>query len=142
VPLAAEALEPLTLGFARRFSGAGLRSMREAWRLRRWTRDCAALFENVDVLACPTLARLPPRIGHLSTTLPFETALQRLLDFTPFTGTFNAAGVPAISVPANPGANRLPIGVQLAAAHGGEALLLELASELEAARPWTKLAPR
>ena len=36
----------------------------------------------------------------------------------------------------------LPIGLQFAARHGGEAVLLALAYELEAARPWKDRLPR
>lgn len=53
-----------------------------------------------------------------------------------FTGFVNAAGLPAISLPA-PGPRPLPIGVQLVARFGAENLLLELARRYEAAQPWS-----
>jgi amidase len=35
----------------------------------------------------------------------------------------------------------MPLGVQFAAAHGGDAVLLNLAASLEAAHPWEAMAP-
>lgn len=141
-PVKAELLENLTAGFMKEFAKAKSTKLREAWRLRQWTADYARLFDRVDVLACPTLATLPPKLGWLSGMEPYETARERIVSFTPFTSTFNAAGGPAISLPLGASASGLPIGVQFAAAAGREALLLELAAELEVARPWQGLAPR
>ena len=59
----------------------------------------------------------------------------------PFTPPFNLVGFPAASVPAGTTADGLPLGVQLAAAPGGEALLLSLARQLETLRPWPRHAP-
>ncbi len=53
--------------------------------------------------------------------------------FACFTSIQNATGDPAISLPLGLSGDGLPIGVQVAALHGGEARLLGLAYELEAA---------
>jgi amidase len=71
--------------------------------------------------------------------VPFDTAIERLQEFLPFTAPQNVSGSPALSLPAGMSANGLPLGVQLAAAHGNERVLLELAYELEAAAPWPTL---
>lgn len=41
-----------------------------------------------------------------------------------FTVSANIAGIPSISIPAGFASNGMPIGVQLQAAHGADALLL------------------
>jgi amidase len=46
-----------------------------------------------------------------------------------------------MSVPLNWDASGLPLGSQFAARAGREAILLELAYELEEARPWTGKRP-
>jgi amidase len=57
----------------------------------------------------------------------------RVLGYTPI---HNIAGCPAMSLPLVWSAAGLPLGTQLAAAPGQDALLLGLAYELEQARPW------
>jgi len=59
----------------------------------------------------------------------------------PYTPPLNLVGFPAASVPAGGSRDGLPIGVQLVAARGGEALLLSLARQLETLRPWPRHAP-
>jgi amidase len=51
----------------------------------------------------------------------------------------NATGEPAISLPLAESAAGLPIGMMFAAPIGQEARLLELAYELEDARPWARI---
>jgi amidase len=58
-----------------------------------------------------------------------------------YTPVHNVAGTPAASVPLAWNDAGLPIGTQLAARHGDERTLLELAYQLEAARPWAERWP-
>jgi aspartyl-tRNA(Asn)/glutamyl-tRNA(Gln) amidotransferase subunit A len=58
-----------------------------------------------------------------------------------FTAFVNAAGVPAISVPSSPSRSGLPIGFQLVAPFGAEALLCAVAAQFERAYPWSHLQP-
>ncbi len=137
-------LEPLTVGFAEAFARDKWGTFKKLMRLRKWTDEFEAVMARlgVDVLLSPTLATVAPSHGHIAPTLPFQTGLERLYAFCPFTGMFNTAGAPALSLPLAHSASGLPIGVHFAAAKGEEALLLELAAELEAAKPWVKSAPR
>ncbi len=66
----------------------------------------------------------------------WHTYLDILLNEIPFTPLFNATGCPAASIPFGHSANGLPVGVQLGAAFGNEALLLRVAGELETSAPW------
>jgi len=52
-----------------------------------------------------------------------------------FTSLWNSCGNPAMSVPLAWSRERLPIGVQFVGRFGDEATLLQLAGQLEAARP-------
>jgi amidase len=102
-------------------------------RFRAW-------FEDHDVLLCPTLAAPPLRVGAYQGKGWSRTVLG-LTGYMPFTPPFNLVGFPAASVPAGTTAGGLPLGVQLAAAPGGEALLLSVARQLETLRPWPRHAP-
>jgi amidase len=135
-------IEPWTGGlvdFCVRDRRATLSAVR---RLRGVPRMFAGVMRRYDVLLSPTLAQPAPPIGFLATDQPFETQYTRLRVFTPFTPLANTSGAPAISLPLGRTADGLPIGVQMMAAHGGDRTLLELATALEEARPWSALAPR
>ncbi len=49
---------------------------------------------------------------------------------------FNQTGQPAISVPLYWNSKNLPIGTQIVGGYSKEALLLQVAHQLEAAQPW------
>jgi amidase len=135
-----EALEPRTRAEAR--VGRLLRRARPApdGPPRRVLARFQAWFDDHDVLLSPTLAQPPLRVGAyrgrgLAGTLLGLTA------YMPFPPPFNLVGFPAASVPAGTTGDGLPLGVQLAAAPGGEALLLSVARQLETLRPWPRHAP-
>ena len=90
-------------------------------------RICAAfarVFEDVAVLAGPTVAYpAPPEDPPVGTP---EGELEGR-----FTGAYNVAGVPAVSVPCGNAEGSLPAGLQLAAACGEDALLLSVARAYE-----------
>jgi amidase len=90
----------------------------------------------------PTLAAETPLIGHFDPTAPYEQVMNRLLDWVAFTPLQNATGDPAISLPLATSASGMPVGMMFASVRGREARLLELAYELEAARPWPRIDGR
>lgn len=105
--------------------------------VRRFRRQVAALFEEVDLIMTPSAAALPwpaaegypPRIDGREVG-PRGHAV--------YTGWVNACGHPAINLPSAAAASGLPIGFQLVGARGADRLLLEVAARYEAARaePW------
>jgi amidase len=99
-----------------------------------------AWFGDHDVLLSPTLAQPPLRVGAYQGKGLARTLLG-LTAYMPFGPPLNLVGFPAASVPAGSSADGLPLGVQLAAAPGGEALLLSVARQLETLRPWPRHAP-
>jgi Asp-tRNA(Asn)/Glu-tRNA(Gln) amidotransferase A subunit family amidase len=107
-----------------------------------FSRVAATFFQRFDVLLMSTLGSPPIRIGALRGTPPdLAGYANRLFAFMPNTQVFNATGQPAMSVPLSWSAEGLPIGLQFAARMGEEALLLRLAAQLEAARPWAGRRP-
>lgn len=132
-------LEPFTEGLVAHFQENARRAPAAIWRLRRFARKYARVFEQYDVLMNPTLSMPPPEHGFIGPEVPFETALERLKGFIPFTPVQNVSGAPAISLPLAQSASGLPIGIQFATPMGGDRTLLELAFELEEASPWPRL---
>jgi amidase len=95
-----------------------------------------------DLLLTPTLAQPPLPLGALTPKSDAPLAAwDKLLGFIPFTPIQNLTGEPAISLPLYWSASGLPIGVQLVAPWGREDLLLRVAGQLEAARPWAGRRP-
>ncbi|MEI2785885.1 MAG: amidase [Candidatus Nanopelagicales bacterium] len=132
-----------------------------AWGLLR-AREFADLFgPTFDLHLTSTVAQPPVAIGELAPK-PAEKAalsvlqrvgpppvLRRLLDqlatdsleATPQTQIYNMTGQPAMSVPMHVTRAGLPMGVQIAAAFGDDARLLQVASQIEQAKPWVDGLP-
>jgi Asp-tRNA(Asn)/Glu-tRNA(Gln) amidotransferase A subunit family amidase len=131
-------LDSLTLGLER-YTGRNIHRLPLAiMRLRRVRRRTAQFFGTYDALLTPTLADETPRIGYLAPT-DYHQVIDRLTDWVSFTPLQNVTGEPAISLPLAQSADGMPVGMMLAADIGQEALLLELAYELEVARPWARI---
>jgi amidase len=113
-----------------------------AW-LHGYGRRMAAWWAGgFDLLVTPTLGVAPFRLGwisdHTDAGLPVE--MERTSLVLPFTAPFNATGQPAISLPLHRTAGGLPVGVQIVAAAGREDLLVRIAAQIEAARPFEHAA--
>lgn len=135
-------LEPFTLGLAEWFAKQPKEAYGQAVTYLRGTHArIAPFFETHELTLTPVLARPPVRIGEQAPTLDFDTLRERLTSYVGFTPLQNAAGTPAMSVPLAWSAAGLPIGAHFSAARGGERTLLELAYELEQARPWADKWP-
>jgi amidase len=132
-------LDNLTLGLER-FAGRNLHRLPLAIaRLSRVRRITSRLANTYDVVLTPTLADETPRIGHLDPTADYQQIIDRLVQWVAFTPLQNATGEPAISLPLAQSAAGLPVGMMFAAPIGHEGRLLELAYELEEARPWPRI---
>jgi amidase len=131
--------ENLTRGLARNGRRKSYRLPLTLARLGASKYVSARFFREYDVALTPVLALPTPELGWLDPNLPYEVLIDRLIHLANFTPLQNATGDPAISLPLGSGANGLPIGVQIASSQGHEARLLEIAYELEAARPFARI---
>ena len=129
-------LDNLTLGLERNAARNLYKLPVAIARLSASRRITARLSTTYDAVLMPTLADATPRIGHLDPTASYEQVMDRLIDWVAFTPLQNATGDPAISLPLAESAAGMPVGMMLSTVRGQEARLLELAYELEAARPW------
>jgi amidase len=98
------------------------------------------LFRDHDVLLTPTTARPPVKAAQWEGLGALRTLLG-MAPVYPFTGIWNMTGQPAISIPAPPASDGLPIGAQLIAPADGEGRLLALAAQLERELGWPARRP-
>ncbi|MBE3015860.1 amidase [Microbispora sp. NEAU-D428] len=101
--------------------------------IRRLTGALRRALASCDVLACATVPVVAPPIGAMTLTAgnqewPVEFVLTRL------TSPFNAAGLPAVSVPVTL-AGGLPVGLQLAGAAMRDEVVLHVARTVERLTP-------
>lgn len=90
---------------------------------REWEAELARAFEQVELLACPTLAGFAPALADFESIASICRTME-----------LNLAGVPALAQPvATDGP--LPASLQLFGPHGAEELLLATGARVEAAMP-------
>ncbi|GFG68981.1 amidase [Mycolicibacter senuensis] len=136
-------LDSLTLGLDRHATRRLHKLPLVIARLAGVRRHTERMFRDYDVALTPTLAHDTPPVGHLDPTAGYEQVIERLMDWVAFTPLQNVTGDPAISLPLAESAAGLPVGMMFSAHLGQDARLLELAYELEAAKPWpTITGPR
>ena len=102
------------------------------------TRQFGRAMERYDLLLTPTLAiRVPEANGPYSLLRDEEldTWVGRLCDACRYTMPGNETGLPGISVPTGLDPDGLPIGAQFYAGWGEEAVLMQVAAQLERAHP-------
>ena len=136
------ALSGLTKGLSEHFQNNKAKTMASIVRLRNSFRQYRRMFNRsgLDMILTPTTAHVPPAIGYLSMTLPYEELFERIQKWACFTPYHNATGGPSISLPVQHyHDDDLPMGMLLSANLGQEALLLDIAYQLEAAQPWKKI---
>lgn len=110
--------------------------------LRATEREMAQFHQQFDVIISPVLAKTPARLGWLNmNSNDMKQYINRFKAYSGFTALFNGTGQPSMSVPLHRTADNLPVGVMFSAAWGGDALLLQLAAQLEQAQPWLRYCP-
>ena len=129
-------LENFTLGLSDQFKHNFFKLRKSIKLLKETGAKTESLFEKYDLIMTPVLAHGEPKIGHLSVDLSYEEIAGRVIDFAPFMGMQNITGSPGISLPLGQSTEGLPMGVHFIAPYGQDKRLLELAYELEQAKPW------
>ena len=109
--------------------------------LRGWARQVVSFWDGYDLVLTPTLAQPPPAVGALMDESDPWGNFDRAWRFTPFTQVANVTGLPAVSLPLYWNDDGVPIGAQLTGRPVGEATLIRVSAQLEAARPWRERRP-
>jgi len=139
--LGEEDVEPMNLELERRGRGATVTEYLElaSW-LHAFSRRMASWWHDGgwDLLVTPITLVASIRVGSMNDVESAVDLSARLMQFTP---QWNMTGQPAIALPLHWSRESLPVGAQLVAAFAREDLLLRVAAQLEAARPWAHRVP-
>jgi len=143
-----EVLEACTLAMAT--AGRTLSALDYEAALVQMNMICRAVgqfMESCDAFLLPTLRHLPVPIGLMDqndASLDADGWHSKIFDLMPYCALFNMTGNPAISIPAGLAASdsgELPVAAQFVGRYGDEATLLQIARDIEQARPWAHLRP-
>ena len=111
--------------------------------INEWVRRVARWWTTgFDLLLTPTAWEPPATLASMVPVpdQPHELG-RKIRRHVFFTRPFNITGQPAISLPQHWTPEGLLVGIQLVAAMGREDLLIQVASQLEQARPWIDRRP-
>ncbi|HPW86731.1 MAG TPA: amidase family protein, partial [Chitinophagales bacterium] len=136
-------LEPFTIGLMNTFSKNKFQLPKSLRILKKAAIETETELEkDYDIIMTSVTTKTTPKIGYFSPTLDYEEIARRAADFATFLPLFNISGSPALSLPMGVASDDMPVGVQFVAPHGQDALLLELALQLEQAQPWRHIYNR
>ena len=97
--------------------------------------------EEVDVIVLPTSPTGAPLLPEEAGIKSQEDARSRIAGVRNFTGAFNVAGVPALSIPCGFTADGLPLSLQLVGKPMSEGLLFRVAHAYQQATNWHQRRP-
>jgi len=131
-------LSPFALSFAATAEGRDAKAMLS--ESVAYFERCEQVWESwasgVDVVLSPVQPTGPPPVDLFSVESSWEAESESMRAFMNFTAMANITGAPAMSVPLHWTEEGWPIGSQFMALPGRDRELLELAYQLESARPW------
>ncbi|GAC1459384.1 MAG: amidase [Chamaesiphon sp.] len=135
-----QALSPMNRWFAEQAGSAG-EYLRAVAQMQIVARQIVAFFDIFDVLVLPVYMHPQIRVGEWADLSP-EQILHNIISWVAPCPPFNASGQPAIALPTGFDApTGLPLGVQIIGRPAAEATLIALASQIEAAKPWSQHRP-
>jgi len=130
-------LEPYTLSLIEHARGLPTPRFVEAAAEIAASGDMAQrALDDVDVLLSPTLPFTAFPLGTVSPDCPPQIIRSHFERSAAYTAAASLAGCPAMSVPLFWSTEGLPVGSHFAARTGEDALLFQLAFQLESAAPW------
>ncbi|MDA0231610.1 MAG: amidase [Proteobacteria bacterium] len=105
---------------------------------RNYSGQLAKLFDDVDLIAAPSMLVPTPRLDGMDELLGAPGALERLIRFT---SPFDHSGSPTLSLPCGFTEAGTPLGFQLIGRHLGEGVLLRAGHAFERATVWNDRHP-
>lgn len=145
LPISEETLEPLVYqAYLQQRKVSAEQMFNAQCYLNRTSREIGRWMEDYDAIVCPTLGMLPLKLGS---TVPWRENMSVqdwVLDrrrWSANAGMCNVTGMPSITVPFKLSREGLPIGMEIDGRMGDDALVLQLAAELERVNPWKDRHP-
>jgi len=121
---------------------SGPRHANDIETLKMASRQIASDLGDYDVYLTPVLPQLPRPLGYYNMDLPDHLEYNRIMMADAiYMFPFNVSGQPAMSVPMHMTPDGIPVGVQLVGRNNDEATLIQVAAQLELAKPWKDLRP-
>ncbi|WP_433654720.1 amidase family protein [Nocardia sp. CA-128927] len=136
-----ELIEPRVrqlLGVGKLFSGNKI----GAWAERRAVAKSEQInrfFDSYDLLLTPTSPT--PAVPHGGAQGNIAAVMNRGRVVSAFTAVWNIAGNPVVALPTGYSAAGLPLSAQLVGPVNGEPAIIEVAAQIERARPWSHRRP-
>ncbi len=96
------------------------------------------IFQNIDVLVCPSMAAPPHEVTPEQLYGPKET---RPAWFQRFTVPFDYNGAPTLSVPCGMKSDELPLSIQFVGKHFEEHVLCQIGNAYQSATQWHHIHP-
>ena len=140
-PVSPEILEPWTLGLANMAAARMADLPGIIGYLLAFEEEYHSFFNDLDILLTPVTGSPAVPVGEQAPDGDFDAVMDSVLKFVAYTSPMNVAGAASMSVPLAWSPTGLPIGAMFSGRRGDDALLFELALELEAARPWAGRKP-
>ena len=98
------------------------------------------VLDDHDVLITPVMSTSPPQADQWEGLGALRTLIEMTMVY-PYCVVWNATGQPAAAIPAGFGDDGLPLSAQLIAKPEQDHLLISLAAQIEAERPWDRRPP-
>ena len=147
LPICEDTLEPLVYkAYLEAKSITASQYLAAKSELTKVMRDLGRFMENYDILLSPTMGILPLEAGVYN---PFSRPNMSVQDWvlerrrwSGNTALSNVTGQPSITVPLEQSRSGMPIGIALDGRVGEDHLVLQLAAQLERAKPWEDRHPK
>ena len=112
--------------------------------------DFNKLFDDVDVIMCPTMVTIPPALKARNSMRVGDDVMSDISDadwgeysdrIGKFTAPFNFSGNPTISLPCGFSSSRLPVSLQIIGKQLDESTIISLGKQYQSATNWHSINP-
>lgn len=146
LPVSEDTLEPLVYkAYLEAKSITASEYLAAKRELTQVMREVGRFMEGYDLLVSSTMGILPLEVGKYNPfsrpDIPVQDWVLERRRWSGNTAMCNVTGQPSITVPLTQSKGGMPIGIEIDGRVGDDSLVLQLAAQLERARPWKDRKP-